>query len=253
MVPLSTEAGLRLWDRAGARKDRPHLALLRLNPRHRHTHPLLAGPAAPERTPLVRAAAAGQTAARERLAALPDGERRRVLLALVREHAAAVLGHPSVETVEDERAFKDLGFDSLTGIELRNRLHAATGVPLRPTLVFDHPTPQLLAEYLGRQVDAGTTAADTAGGGADTVDGDLVEGHLTEDHLTEDHLTEDEFRRMLAAIPFKALRQAGLAGPLLRLARGGGGPSAGPEERHEEIDSMNADDLIRIALDTFED
>ncbi|MET9543473.1 SDR family NAD(P)-dependent oxidoreductase [Streptomyces sp. NPDC006553] len=244
MVPLSTEAGLRLWDRAGARTDQPHLALLQLNPRHRHTHPLLAGRAAAERTPRVRdAAAVGQTEARDRLAARPDGERRRVLLGLVREHAAAVLGHPSAGTVEDERAFKDLGFDSLTGIELRNRLNAATGVSLRPTLVFDHPTPQLLAEHLDRQVTAGTAAADTGGGSADTV----------EDELVEDHLTEDAFRRMLAAIPYRTLREAGLAGPLLRLARGDGGPSAGPEERPEEIDAMDADDLIRIALDTFND
>ncbi|MGW7097698.1 SDR family NAD(P)-dependent oxidoreductase, partial [Streptomyces sp. NPDC054874] len=243
MVPLSTEAGLRLWDRAVGRTDQPHLALLRLNPRHRHTHPLLAGLAAPERTPRVRVAAAvGQTEARDRLAKLPGGERRRVLLGLVREHAAAVLGHPTVETVEDERAFKDLGFDSLTGIELRNRLHAATGESLRPTLVFDHPTPQLLAEYLDRRVTAGTAAVD-ADGDADSA----------EEDLTEDHLSEDEFRRLLAAIPLRALREAGLTGPLLRLARDDGGPSAGPEERPEEIDAMDADDLIRIALDTFKD
>ncbi|MFJ8502254.1 SDR family NAD(P)-dependent oxidoreductase [Streptomyces sp. NPDC093992] len=244
MVPLSAEAGLRLWDWAGGRTDQPHLTLLQLNPRHRHTHPLLAGPAALERTPRVRAAATvGQTEVRDRLATLPDGERRRVLLGLVREHAAAVLGHPSVETVEDERAFKDLGFDSLTGIELRNRLNAATGVSLRPTLVFDRPTPQLLAEYLDRQVTAGTAAVDTAGGGTETVEADLI----------EDHLTEDEFRRILAAIPFRTLREAGLTGPLLRLARGDGGPSAGPRERPEEIDAMDADDLIRTALDTFKD
>ncbi|MFI5791682.1 SDR family NAD(P)-dependent oxidoreductase [Streptomyces sp. NPDC051640] len=244
MVPLSSEDGLGLWDRAVGRTDQPHLALIRLNPRHRHTHPLLAGLAAPERTPRVPAAAAvGQTEARDRLAKLPGGERRRVLLGLVREHAAAVLGHPSVETVEDERAFKDLGFDSLTGIELRNRLNAATGESLRPTLVFDHPTPQLLAAYLDRQFTAGTAAVDADGDDAGT----------GEEDLTGDHLTEDEFRRLLAAIPLRALREAGLTGPLLRLARDDGGPSAGPEERPEEIDAMDADDLIRIALDTFTD
>jgi polyketide synthase 12 len=241
MVPLSTEAGLRLWDRAGGRADRPHLVLLQLDPRHHPTHPLLAAPAAPERTRRARnAAAVGQTEARDRLATLPDGERRRVLLGLVREHAAAVLGHPSVETVDDERAFKDLGFDSLTGIELRNRLNAATGVSLRPTLVFDHPTPRLLAEHLDRQVTAGTPApvTTTTGGGADA---------------SEDDLTEADFRRMLATIPFRTLREAGLTGQLLRLARGDGRPSAGPEERPGEIDAMDADDLVRIALDTFED
>ncbi|MET8572530.1 type I polyketide synthase [Streptomyces sp. NPDC004783] len=237
MVPLSTEAGLRLWDRAGERADRPHLVLLRLDPRRRPTHPLLAGPAAPERTPRARGAAAvGPAEARGRLAALPDDERRRVLLGLVREHAAAALGHASGETVEDERAFKDLGFDSLTGIELRNRLNAATGVSLRPTLVFDHPTPRLLAEHLDRQVTAGRAAPAT--GGADA---------------SEDDLTEADFRRMLAAIPFRTLREAGLTGPLLRLARGDDRPPSGPRQRPAEIDAMDADDLVRIALDTFED
>ncbi|MFF4322629.1 type I polyketide synthase [Streptomyces sp. NPDC001568] len=239
MVPLDSETGLRLWDRAGERTDRPHLVLLQLNPRHRRTHPLLVDPAAPGPAPRAReAGAVGQTEARERLATLPAGERRRVLLGLVREHAAAALGLPSVVTVEDGRAFKDLGFDSLTGIELRNRLNAATGVSLRPTLVFDHPTPQLLAEHLDRQVTAGTVAPATTGGGAEA---------------SEDDLTEADFRRMLATIPFRTLREAGLTGPLLRLARGDGDPSAGPEERPDEIDAMDADDLVRIALDTFED
>ncbi|MFJ5226872.1 type I polyketide synthase [Streptomyces sp. NPDC088400] len=242
LVPLSTEAGLRLWDRARGRADRPHVALLRLDPRHRHTHPLLAGPAVSERGTRARSTApVGQTEARDRLATLPDGERRRALIGLVREHAAAVLGHPSVETVEDERAFKELGFDSLTGIELRNRLTAATGVQLRPTLVFDHPTPQLLAEHLDRQVSAESAApAGTGGtgGGADA---------------SEDDLTEADFRRLLATIPFQTLREAGLTGTLLRLARGDGRSSSEPQERPGEIDAMDADELIRIALNTFED
>ncbi|MGW7692503.1 SDR family NAD(P)-dependent oxidoreductase [Streptomyces asiaticus] len=101
------------------------------------------------RTAATGAPAAGLVA---QLTAVPAEEQHRILLTLVRTQAAAVLGHTDAGAVSGDTPFKDLGFDSLTGVELRNRLAAATGLRLPATVVFRHPTPSAIAAELREQL-----------------------------------------------------------------------------------------------------
>ena len=142
---LRTEEALTLFDAAG-RSDEPLLAPLPVAPGEALS-PLLRDLLAARR-PLARAAAAGTGGdLRSRLDRLDAAGRDAALLKIVTGTAGAVLARTGA--IVADRAFKDLGFDSLTAVDLRNRLAAATGQRLPATVVFDHPTARELAAYLG--------------------------------------------------------------------------------------------------------
>ena len=170
-------------------------------------------------SPLLRAivpvsARRGSDSLARRLASVPEAEREIVVTELVRSHAATVLGHSSAADIDPDRPFQELGFDSLGAVELRNRLAAATGLRLPPTLVFDYPTAAALARHLLAQVEPGVGAE--AG--------------------------EVELREALARVPIERLREAGLLDPLMEAVGLADGDSM------EEIDAMDIDDLVERTL-----
>jgi polyketide synthase 7 len=165
LAPISTADGLALLDatlaepRSLVLATPLDLARLRTLASAELLPPLLRGLL---RTPR-RAAAGSREDLATRLASVPQDERPAVALALVREEVAAVIGHSSPAAIDPDRDFKDLGFDSLGAVELRNLLIARTGLRLPVTTVFDHPDPASLAGYLIAQVEALGAGAAAAG------------------------------------------------------------------------------------------
>ncbi|MCP3804660.1 type I polyketide synthase [Allokutzneria sp. A3M-2-11 16] len=156
LAPMSAEQGLALFDMAMG-VDEALVVPMRLDRAALRLHPesvplLLRGfvPARVSRTTVAAEMAGEQDSdgLRRELAAANDNGRRRILLDLVRGGAARVLGHGDADAIGADQAFHELGFDSLTAIELRNLLTAATGLRLPATLVFQHPTPRALADHL---------------------------------------------------------------------------------------------------------
>ncbi|MEE1742839.1 KR domain-containing protein, partial [Streptomyces sp. JV184] len=99
------------------------------------------------RVSVAPAAASAAASWPERLRPLSEESRRETLGEVVRAEVAAVLGHPKPEGIDVTAEFKNLGFDSLTSVELRNRLNRVTGLRLPATLIFDHPTPEAVVNH----------------------------------------------------------------------------------------------------------
>ncbi|MGW7171195.1 type I polyketide synthase, partial [Streptomyces sp. NPDC054884] len=149
VLPLSADRGLALFDAAvagGGLTVAARLDPAALRDQGTRLPAALRGLAGAPRRRVARDGDPGGL--RDRLAAQPTAERTRTVLDLVRSQAAAVLGHGSADAVAADRPFLECGFDSLTAVELRNRLGTATGLRLPATTVFDHPTPAALAQHI---------------------------------------------------------------------------------------------------------
>ncbi|MCW5254766.1 type I polyketide synthase, partial [Streptomyces sp. SHP 1-2] len=240
LAPMPSDRGLRLFDaalaEAGPGRERAVLVPARLDivalRGLAEVPALLRGLIrAPRRAP---SGAAGTAPLGQRFAGLPPEKRHRAVLDVVLTHVAAVLGHSTPNRVDPDRGFLDLGIDSLTALELRNRLGAESGQRLSATLIFDHPSPVAVARHL----EAEAFPAEDPGAAQDGPDG-------------LDGIDTAEFRRALASIPLDRFQEAGLVGTLLRLADTAAS-SAPPEESGEEpgsaLDDMDLADLVRVAL-----
>ncbi len=190
IAPLTPQQGLKLYDTATTIDQaliipmRLDMSSLRALARAGITSPLLRGLV---RTPPPRASDSARGSLARRIANTPEDQHQQLILELVRSEIAIVLGHATPQAIEPQRAFNELGFDSLAAVELRNRLNVTTGLQLPATLIFDYPSPAGLAEYL-----LGELARDQAGLGS----GSSVDAQLDKLKLAVSSIAADDGERI---------------------------------------------------------
>jgi len=229
LAPLSAGQALELFD-CGVALDRPCVVAARLDQGALRElaadgglPPLLSGLVrGPVRRLVDNDAAASVSALAQRLGGLSPVEQHNLLRQVVCSQVAIVLGGPGDDDVDPDKTFQDLGFDSLTAVELRNRLKTTTGLPLSPTLIFDYPTPTAVARHLLHNFQGADTSSDQA-----------------------NDAREAEIQRLVASIPVRRLREEGILDILLDMVG-----NRRPHQGHggTAISEMNLDDLVNIAL-----
>ncbi|MGW2332262.1 type I polyketide synthase, partial [Streptomyces sp. NPDC001700] len=229
--PLFTEEGMALFD-AGLHSEESVLVPVKFDftglaeqARAGQLPPIMSGLVRQPR----RAAGSGATTSEplaDRLTALPVEEQTARLLELVRGEIAVVLGHADATNIAAGQAFSELGFDSLTAVELRNRLAGATGIRLPATLIFDYPSPAVLTEHLRTELVPETGVSDIS------------------------EVDEAGLRRVLATVPLQRFQDLGVLEKLLQLTNTGVAEHQVRENQSHLIADMDVDSLIERAMGT---
>ncbi|WP_261870238.1 type I polyketide synthase, partial [Mycobacterium marinum] len=173
-----------------------------------------------------------------RLNMMTPDEQHDLLTEVVCTQAVMVLGRLNAADIDPNATFSDLGFDSLTAIELRNRLKTVTGLTLPPTLIFDHRAPSALAQHLGQQLCA-------------------THQHESHNAMAPADSEDEKLRSILSAISVADLRDAGLLDKLLRLRKDPDRnlrvdrvDNVGTKQQELEgmINSLSPEELVAMAL-----
>ncbi|MGP3690374.1 SDR family NAD(P)-dependent oxidoreductase [Streptomyces sp. IBSNAI002] len=231
LLPLGDEEGPALFD-AALRTGETFLMTAHVDTKAPHSDtssPLLRHVLRPAVRQAVHAAPANVRSLRQRLAGLTPAERDHALLELVRQHASQALRLAAADRVHPERAFKDIGFDSLTSVELRNRLNRVTGAQLTVSAIFDHPTPAALAAHVrDRLFPEGTPTRPALLEELGRLEGLILLPQT-------DPRTADAVRTRLESVLTR-----------LREQRDGGAPATGPD-----LEGATANEVFKLIDDEF--